>query len=148
MLQLDVMREKISNEAEMMKLGERVAGVLGIPVVIELVGDVGAGKTTFVKGLARGLGVEDEVTSPSFTINKRYVGKNGVELSHYDFYRLSEAGLMKAELEESMGDENMVTVVEWADSVSGVLGEGRVVVRITMLDEKSRMVEISGTEIS
>ena len=148
MLQLDVMREKISNEAEMMKLGERVAGVLGIPVVIELVGDVGAGKTTFVKGLARGLGVEDEVTSPSFTINKRYVGKHGVELSHYDFYRLSEAGLMKAELEESMGDENMVTVVEWADSVSGVLGEGRVVVRITMLDEKSRMVEISGTEIS
>ena len=59
--------------------------------VIELVGDVGAGKTTFVKGLAKALGVSEPVSSPSFTISKTYALPDGGNLVHYDFYRLTHS---------------------------------------------------------
>ena len=77
----------------MIEYGERFAESLHAPVVIELLGDVGAGKTTFTRGLAKGLGVKSTVTSPSFTISKLYQGKKCI-LAHYDFYRLDEPGLM------------------------------------------------------
>ena len=130
----------------MMQLGERLAGFLRTPMQIELVGDIGVGKTTFVKGLARGLGVKDEVTSPSFTINKRYDADSGVVLSHYDFYRLNEAGLMKAELEESASDGGVITVVEWAESVRKILNGKRVKIDISYEEDGSRSITVDGLE--
>ena len=105
----------VNGETEMMAvgrvLGERFRG----GEVLELVGDVGAGKTTLVKGIGQGLRVDDDVQSPSFTISRVYEARDGLELHHYDFYRLQDAGVMQYELAESISDPKAVTVVEWAE---------------------------------
>ena len=105
----------------MLELGRRYASDLAFPAVIELVGDVGAGKTTFVRGLAEGLGVKEPVTSPSFTISKTYALPEGGRLVHYDFYRLPEPGLMADDLAENLADEKSVVVIEWGESVNDLL---------------------------
>ena len=77
----------VSSETEMLSLGKAFAERLKLPAVVELIGDVGAGKTTFTRGLADGLGVNETVTSPSFTISKRYAfnkEQQNAELIHYD----------------------------------------------------------------
>jgi tRNA threonylcarbamoyladenosine biosynthesis protein TsaE len=109
--------------------------------VIELLGDVGAGKTTFTRGLAKGLGIKAAVTSPSFTISKLYQGEK-YQLAHYDFYRLEDPGLMSEDLEESIRDPNMITVVEWGESIRGVLPDNREIVEIKYIDENSREINI------
>ncbi len=141
------MKKIVSSETDMLELGREFAGKLldgrgTDSVVVELVGDVGAGKTTFVKGLANGLGVVGTVTSPSFTINKRYKLADGRVLSHYDFYRLADAGIMAEELEEALASGDIV-VIEWADSVARVLPDGRVKILIKALANGEREVEIS-----
>jgi len=112
---------KINSEQEMMKCGRDFARGLVRPVVIELIGDVGAGKTTFVRGLAEGLGVKEPVTSPSYTISRAYALPGGGVLVHYDFYRLTEPGLMAEDLEESMQSADNVVVIEWGESVARLL---------------------------
>ena len=108
---------KIHSEQEMLDFGkefaEKLANVAG-PVVVELIGDVGAGKTTLTRGLAKGLGAKEEITSPSFTISKSYALPKGKTLIHYDFYRLPDPGLMIEDLEENLNNKNNIIVVEWA----------------------------------
>ncbi|MBR3246607.1 tRNA (adenosine(37)-N6)-threonylcarbamoyltransferase complex ATPase subunit type 1 TsaE [Candidatus Saccharibacteria bacterium] len=111
----------IRSEQEMLELGRKYASDLVFPAVIELVGDVGAGKTTFVRGLAEGLGVKEPVTSPSFTISKTYALPEGGRLVHYDFYRLPEPGLMADDLAENLADEKNVVVIEWGESINDLL---------------------------
>lgn len=91
---------------------------------------MGGGKTTFVRGLARGAGSTDRVASPTFTISKVYEAGNK-EIHHFDFYRLGEAGLIGEELSEVLGDPNIITVVEWADIVQDVLPQQRLTITIT-----------------
>lgn len=112
--------------------------------VIELVGDVGAGKTTFVKGMARGLGVNEVVQSPSFTLFSRYDGSHGRSLHHYDFYRLDDPGVVAYDLAESIAEPKAVIVVEWGQTVNHVLPASRITVHITTLSETSRQLEIKG----
>ena len=102
------------------RLGERLGKVLKGGEVIELVSDLGGGKTTFVRGLAKGAGSKDKVASPTFTISKVY-DTDGFEIHHFDFYRLQEAGIVADELSEVVGDPHVVVVVEWADVVQHVL---------------------------
>lgn len=96
--------------------------------VIELTGDVGSGKTTFTKGLAEGLGVTDDVQSPSFTISRVYDGRDDVRLVHYDFYRLADPGIMAYDIAEAVDDPQAVVVVEWGATVDGVLPSDRTVI--------------------
>ena len=100
---------KINSEQEMLRLGEAMAR--DVSGVIELVGDVGTGKTTFVRGLAKGLGVKESVTSPSFTISKAYACPNERTLVHYDFYRLNDPGLLTEDLEENLKNPNNIVVI-------------------------------------
>lgn len=86
-----------------------------------LTSDLGGGKTTFTKGLAKGLGVGAIVTSPTFTISRVYSGRDGLKLIHFDFYRLPSAGMAAHELSEVIGDKLAVTVIEWGEVVEGVL---------------------------
>ncbi len=123
----------------MLEFGREFAKKLHAPAVIELVGDVGAGKTTFVRGLAEGLGVKEPVTSPSFTISKEYAFDGGI-LIHYDFYRLQDPGLMLGDLEESLNDPSAIVLVEWADSVAGILPEDRIRIEIKYLDDGGREI--------
>lgn len=109
-----------------MRLGERLRG----GEVFELIGDVGAGKTTLTKGIGDGLRVDDDVQSPSFTISRVYQARDGLSLHHYDFYRLDDAGVMKFELQESIGDPAAVTIIEWAGTVQDVLPDERGIITI------------------
>ena len=135
----------IKTEQEMIDFGIATAAI-ATPSVIELIGDVGAGKTTFVRGLAQGLGIKESVTSPSFTISKSYAfrDQNGQEknLIHYDFYRLSDPGLMADDLADKIKDKNNIIVVEWANTVSGLLPQNRTVVEIKKKDNDTREISI------
>ena len=127
----------IRSESEMLEYGKNYAAKLEIPAVIELIGDVGAGKTTFVRGLAQGLGIEEPLSSPSFTISRFYQGKKAT-LTHYDFYRLEDPGLMAEDLAESITDENNVTVIEWGQSIADILPPEHKVIEIKYIDENTR----------
>lgn len=105
--------------------------------MLELVSDLGGGKTTFTRGLARGFGSSDRVASPTFTISRVY--KAGPKtMHHFDFYRLPEAGLIAEELAEVIGDQHCVTVVEWADIVQNVLPKERLTIEITKTADDGR----------
>ena len=110
------------------------------PIVIELVGDVGAGKTTFTRGFAEGLGIKEPITSPSFTISKTYAAPNNKTLIHYDFYRLPDPGLMTEDLEENLSNPNNIVLVEWADSVSELLPKDHTKICINYNDDGTREV--------
>jgi tRNA threonylcarbamoyladenosine biosynthesis protein TsaE len=133
---------EVTSESATKELAEKLGKRLKGGEVFQLVGDVGAGKTTFVKGLAKGLGIDDEVQSPSFTISRVYDGRDGLQLVHYDFYRLTDAGIMANELSEMVNDPLTVTVVEWADIVEGVLPENHFTISITTPSETTRTLTI------
>ena len=133
---------EVKSEGKMKNLGGSIGILLHGGEVIELIGDVGSGKTTLVKGIATGLGVDEHVQSPSFTINRIYKCRNNLTLAHYDFYRLNDAGIMSSELKETMGDANTVTVIEWAGVVDGVLPTDRLSIRISTASENSRELSI------
>ncbi|MBI3889583.1 tRNA (adenosine(37)-N6)-threonylcarbamoyltransferase complex ATPase subunit type 1 TsaE [Candidatus Saccharibacteria bacterium] len=133
----------ISSEQTMKAFGQHIGSLLHGGEVIELVGDVGAGKTTFVKGLALGLDIDEDIQSPSFTISRTYDARDDLRLVHYDFYRLDDAGIMKAELQESVNDTGVVTVIEWADIASDVLPNSRLTLQIIPTSETEREVTVS-----
>ena len=132
----------------MSALGAQIAAQLHGGQVIELIGDVGAGKTTLTKGIARGLGIAEAVQSPTFTISRRYQGKQWY-LAHYDFYRLDDAGIMQDELAETLADSDTITVIEWAGSVAGILPAEHITITITAdaADANARHVHIQGINI-
>ena len=103
-----------SREETIRAAQEFAKGLKGGDVVL-LSGELGAGKTTFTKGIALTLGVQDSVTSPTFTIVKEYVGET-LDLYHMDMYRLS-GDLTELGLEEYLGKEKGVSVIEWCAEV-------------------------------
>jgi len=133
---------EVTSDVAMKALGEKLGAFLKGGEVIELVGDVGAGKTTLVKGVARGLAIDEDIQSPSFTISRVYDARDSLTLAHYDFYRLHDAGIMADELHETLHEPNTITIVEWADIVGGVLPENRVTIQITSPSETSRLLTI------
>lgn len=135
----------IKNEQEMREFGQKIAARIKGGAVIELIGDVGAGKTTFTKGLAAGLGVAETVSSPSFTISRAYDGEK-FNLTHYDFYRLNDAGIMALEIADSLENPHNITVVEWAESVVDILPENRLKIEILRAENDSRLVRVNGGE--
>ena len=130
----------INSEQEMLDFGADFAKSLNNQV-IELLGDVGAGKTTFTRGLAQGLGIKEPITSPSFTISKSYALPNSSgRLIHYDFYRLPDPGLMLDDLQENLNNPENVIIVEWGESVANILPENRTKIEIKYNDDNSREV--------
>ena len=129
----------IRSERAMLQYGQKLGKSIQAPLVIELIGDVGAGKTTLTRGIARGLGVTADVTSPSFTISKEYDGEK-YRLAHYDFYRLTDPGILADSLAESIADKQTVTIIEWGHSTQDVLPQQRRVIEINYIDEKTREV--------
>jgi tRNA threonylcarbamoyladenosine biosynthesis protein TsaE len=132
-----------SEETEQLaeKLGKACQG----GEVIELISDLGGGKTTFTRGLVRGIGSTDTVASPTFTISKVYKTAN-LEVHHFDFYRLQEAGIVADELYEVLGDPAIVTVVEWGDVVQHVLPEKRLTITIEQQPDGTRQLTLTAPE--
>jgi tRNA threonylcarbamoyladenosine biosynthesis protein TsaE len=119
------------------QLAEKVGQALKGGEVIELISDLGGGKTTFVRGLARGAHSKDKVASPTFTIGKVYE-TDKFTIHHFDFYRLSEAGVVADELAEVVGDPKAVVVIEWGDVVQHVLPQERITISITQTPDGAR----------
>ncbi|BCJ87192.1 tRNA (adenosine(37)-N6)-threonylcarbamoyltransferase complex ATPase subunit type 1 TsaE [Effusibacillus dendaii] len=137
------MFQRITHTPEETKqIAKTLAELLGAGDVLTLAGDLGAGKTTFTQGLASGLGIEEAVSSPTFTLIREYEGR--IPLYHIDVYRLGEqAG------GENLGwDEyfygNGVTVVEWADFIKNWLPDEWLQIEIQKTGDLERTIHISG----
>ena len=110
--------------------------------VILLVGDLGAGKTAFAQGLARGLGIDEPVTSPTFTIVQEYAGR--LPLAHVDVYRLDRIQDLYDLGFDELVDDDRVTVVEWGDLVEQAVPAEHLIVRIEPGDaDTERVLELS-----
>lgn len=110
-----------------------------------MVGDLGGGKTTLTKGIAKGLGVVETVTSPTYNIQRSYKIPHGGMLEHYDLYRLGEDEILLDEMREVIADGDSIIVVEWADHFQQHLAEDRFVVSIKHVDDGTRAIEIKAT---
>jgi tRNA threonylcarbamoyladenosine biosynthesis protein TsaE len=129
-------------------IGERFGTRCKGGEVFVLSSDLGGGKTTFTKGLARGLGCKDTISSPTFTVSRSYVCERSLELHHFDFYRLNDPGVVAYELSEVVNEPHYVTVIEWGDIVDNVLPEERILVTIELLpqSEEARRITVDYPE--
>lgn len=135
-----------TSSADTELIGEKIGRGLRGGEVIELVSDVGGGKTTFTRGLARGAGSTEVVGSPTFTVGREYATKK-LKILHYDFYRLNDPGIIADELKETIGYQDSVVVVEWSDIVQDVLPKNRI--QINFLPQENpdeRKIVIKYTE--
>lgn len=139
------MKEIISGGPEETKdVGKRLARKLKPGDCISLIGELGAGKTTLIKGIAKGLGIKEEVVSPTFILIREY--KGGLPLYHVDAYRISkEEELREVGIEEYLLSDDGVTVVEWGDRVKKIFPPGGSTsrcteIRIEILSESKRRI--------
>ncbi|MBI1345622.1 tRNA (adenosine(37)-N6)-threonylcarbamoyltransferase complex ATPase subunit type 1 TsaE [bacterium] len=136
---------KLVSESATRSLGLALAKAVQPGDVLALIGDLGAGKTRLTQSLALGLGVpSDTVTSPTFTLIHEY--QNGrLPLRHCDAYRLQSAEEFADLGLDELFAEDGVAIIEWADRVSGYLPRDRLELRLSVMDETTRQVEMTGT---
>ncbi len=135
--------------AETQKLGEEVGNNLARGKVIALSGELGSGKTTFVQGLAKGLGIKDRIISPTFIIVRKYVignKENSVQdLYHVDLYRLEgnlEGEIQNLGLSDIWNNQENVVVIEWAEKIRDFLPEGTTWINFENMGGEERRIKI------
>ena len=133
-----------NSPAETEALGAALAARLKAGTVLAYRGDLGAGKTAFTRGLARGLGYSEPVTSPTYTIVNEYLGGR-LPLFHFDMYRLGSADDLWDIGWEDYLDRGGICAVEWSENVAGAM-DGAITVSIEKLDEQARRITIEGGE--
>lgn len=140
----DSIRCRVASEAETRAVGHAIAPQLHAGDVLALIGDLGAGKTRFVKAIAESMGVPvDEVNSPTFTLVQEYAGR--LPIRHCDTYRLKTAEeFADLSLDELFAGDG-IALVEWADRVNEYLPRDHLEVRIGIDSPDSRTFEIQGT---
>ena len=137
--------EIITNSpAETEAVGAALARVLKPGMVIAYRGGLGAGKTAFTRGLARGLGYTDSVTSPTYTIVNEYLGGR-LPLFHFDMYRLASSDDLWDIGWEDYLERGGVCAVEWSENVEEAM-EDAITVTITRLDDETRKITVEGGE--
>ena len=130
------------NEAETEALGASFAAALPGGSVVAMYGDLGAGKTAFVRGMARGMGLDAHVCSPTFTIVNEYLGTR--PLFHFDMYRLSSADELFDIGWEDYLARGGVCAVEWSENVEGAFEGGEIRVTFEKLSDNERRITIGG----
>ena len=128
------------------KIGAALAQKLNAGTVIAYRGDLGAGKTAFTRGLARGLGYKESVTSPTYTIVNEYLGGR-LPLFHFDMYRLTSSDDLWDIGWEDYLDRQGVCAVEWSENVEDAFDGSEITVRIERLDDVSRTITIEGASL-
>ena len=134
-----------NSEAETEAVGAALAADLPGGSVVAMYGDLGAGKTAFVRGMARGMGLECRVSSPTFTIVNEYLGPR--ELIHFDMYRLSGADELFDIGWEDYLSRGAVCAVEWSENVEDAFFGDEVRVTIEKLNDSERKITIEGAEL-
>lgn len=128
------------SEAETESIGEKFAKDLPDGTVITMYGDLGAGKTAFVRGMAKGMGLSCRVSSPTFTIVNEYIGER--ELIHFDMYRLESADELFDIGWEDYLRRGAVCAVEWSEKVEDAFFGDEIVLRIEKLGDSERKITI------
>lgn len=130
-------------------LAKKIARLLNKGGVVGLFGDLGSGKTTFVKGLAKGLGLTAKINSPSFVILKVYSlkrktskNKKAASLYHLDLYRLKSLKELEDTGFDDFINDNGICVIEWADKANKLLPENYLKIKIRIKKENSRIIDI------
>ncbi len=139
-----------SNSAkDTINLAKKIARLLNKGSIVGLFGDLGSGKTTFVKGLAKGLGLTAKINSPSFVILKVYslkrkISKNKIAASlyHFDLYRLKSLKELEDTGFEDFINDNGICVIEWADRANKLLPGDYLRIKIRIKNENSRIIDI------
>ena len=134
-----------TSESETEALGAKLAASLPGGSVVAMYGDLGAGKTAFVRGMARGMGLQVRVSSPTFTIVNEYLGQR--ELIHFDMYRLSSADELFDIGWEDYLARGAVCAVEWSENVEDAFFGDEIRVRIEKLSDTGRKITIEGAEL-
>jgi len=126
------------NELETRQIGEALAKKLKSGSVVALFGDLGSGKTVLAKGIAKGLGIDEIILSPTFTILRQYEG-----LNHFDVYRIGDLDeLIEIGFEELISGD-AISVIEWAENIEELLPEDAVMIRFSRgIDDNSREIMI------
>jgi tRNA threonylcarbamoyladenosine biosynthesis protein TsaE len=124
---------------ETIRLAEELARSISKPVCIALFGELGAGKTVFVKGLARGLGIKEVVNSPTFVLMHSYSGK--MKLHHIDLYRIKK-GEEFLPFQEILMDDG-ITAIEWAERAQNFLPKKRFEIEFKIISENEREIIIN-----
>lgn len=140
---MQIFRTKSESETE--DLGARLGAALPDGSVVAMYGDLGAGKTALVRGMARGMGLQVRVSSPTFTIVNEYLGKR--ELIHFDMYRLSGADELFDIGWEDYLARGAVCAVEWSENVEDAFFGDEVRVTIEKLSANERKITIEGAEL-
>ncbi|MCI5779874.1 MAG: tRNA (adenosine(37)-N6)-threonylcarbamoyltransferase complex ATPase subunit type 1 TsaE [Lentisphaeria bacterium] len=131
------------SEAETEKFAGELAGELLPGSIVTLRGDLGAGKTVFARGFARGLGITEPVSSPTYTIVQEYALCGGGRLYHLDLYRIgSPEAALAFGVDEFFDDDNAFTLVEWAERIAGIIPQNAVEVTIRHLGETEREIAV------
>lgn len=130
------------SENQTKELGKKFAANLKGGDIVTLDGDLGAGKTVFAKGIALGLGVKEQVISPTFMLMKQYEGKK-YKLNHFDMYRIEGSQLNELGLDEFIGTPDSIAIIEWADNISNYLKKPTYKIKIyNKTNDNKRQVEI------
>lgn len=137
-----VLRFKTNNAEETENLGKRIGEALVGGEVIAMTGDLGAGKTTMTKSLAKGLDIDEHITSPTFTIVNEYDGR--LKLFHFDVYRIGDIEEMYDLGFEEYIYSGGVSIVEWSNLIEDILPEDKINIEILYLDENKREIIVSG----
>lgn len=135
------MKVKTYSERETINTGKKFARILKERDVVVLEGDLGGGKTTFVKGLLKGLGSKQRVLSPSFTLMREYKVKK-LFVYHLDLYRLKRADALNLGLEDFLYSDKSISLIEWGGKVKQDLDK-YIKVEFSFLGENSRCLEFS-----
>lgn len=126
-------------------LGERIARSLKPNDVVAITGELGAGKTTLIQGVAKGLGINNWITSPTFTLINEFTGK--LNLYHVDLYRIDSVADAEDIAIEEYFNKGGVTVIEWAEKIGPILPAGTVEIKISIVSDNERSLEIKGLSI-
>lgn len=126
-----------------MQVGEELAGLMQANDCVVLTGDLGAGKTQFAKGFAAGIGVDDDITSPTFNILFEYVGDE-LPLLHFDLYRLDTEDELEGIDFFGLLESGGVCLVEWGDKFPAAMPDERLDVTIDVSDDDERVISVQG----
>ncbi len=123
--------------------GKKALSTVG-PVFFSLYGNLGSGKTTFLKGFAKGVGVKEEVTSPTFLIYKKYEAEEGKNFYHFDAYRIEGKDLSPLGFEGIIKEKKNIIATEWSENIEEKIPKEAVKISFSFLDPKKRRLIVEG----
>lgn len=129
------------NAQQTQKLGEKIGRSLSRPEILCLYGDLGSGKTTFLQGLAKGLGIKKRITSPTFVFMKQYQSS----FFHVDLYRINNVKEAKGlGLDEIFNNPKAIVAIEWAERIKEILPKKRTDIYFDYVSKNQRKINLSG----